>query len=185
MLVIGFESGSEKILKSMDKRVSLATYTNAINALRKHHVQFYANFMIGMPEETEETIKETENFCIQNRLIFTASYVIPFPGSKLYDEVKHTIPDEKAFLYSLADMDYSKSPLVNLTEIPTKRLIFLRDRVVVNTMINIFQNQYKFLHQGLLRVLCNIYMFIFNQKNPAISRIVRVINKKIYRVFSK
>ena len=185
MLLVGFESGSEKILKSMDKRVSLPTYINAINTLRKQQIHFYTNFMIGMPEETEETINETEKFCIQNMLIYAVSYVTPFPGSKLYDEVKDKIQDEKVYLYRLANIDFSKSPLVNLTEMSTKRLIFLRNRVVVNTMTNIIKKRYNYFPQVLIKISCWIYIFIFNQKNPVVSKIIRIINKRVYSAFSE
>lgn len=185
MLLIGFESGSEKILKSMNKRIDVGTYPGVIKLLRKHDMQFYANFMIGMPEESDETMRETERFCTDNDLIFGSSYVTPFPGTKLYDDVRHKIADEKKYLYSLGEMDFTKEPIVNLTEMSTEKLIYLRNRTVINTMVHIIHRKLGFIPKFLIEAACRCYLFLFNIKNPLVSETLRPITKTIYRAFSK
>lgn len=185
MLLIGFESGSEKILKQMNKRTDTTTYSKAIKLLREHNMQFYANFMIGMPEESDETVRETERFCIDNRLIFGAAYVTPFPGTKLYDDVRQKIVDEKKYLYRLENMNFVKEPVINLTKMSTKKIIYLRNRAVVNTMAHLISRRLKFMPMFLIKMACWCYLFIFDIKNPVISKGVRSINKAIYSIFSK
>ncbi len=184
MLLIGFESGSEPILKLMNKRVSLEVYSNTINLLREKGMLFYSNFMIGMPGETEGTVRETEKFCIDHGLIYGPSYATPFPGTILYDEVKERIVDKKKYLFSLSDMDFAKEPIVNLTEMPTKQLTFIRNRTVVNTIAHIISEKLKFIPMSLIMIACWFYLYIFNLKDPRISRVLRVINKIVHRVVS-
>ena len=185
MLIIGFESGSEKILKSMNKRVKLETYSYAITLLRKHGILFYANFMIGMPDETEETIRETEKFCIANNLIFSSSYVTPFPGTQLYDEVRSQITDEKKYLYNLGDMDFSKEPIINLTQMPVKMLVFFRNRAIVNTMTSIIHKKLSIIPIFMIKAGCWLYLSVFNIKNPIVAKILRPITKLLYRTFAR
>lgn len=184
MLLIGFESGSEKILKSMDKKANISTYSNAIRLLKKHEMMFYSNFMIGMPEENNETIRETENFCRDNGLIFGGSYVTPFPGTKLYDDVQHKIRDEREYLLSLGKMNFSKEPIINLTEMPTKKLVSLRNRTVINTTSYLIKKKLNYVPISIIRAVGWCYMFLFNINNPIISKMVRPITKVIYKAFS-
>lgn len=185
MLLIGFESGSQRILNSMNKKVNVKTYSNTIKLLRKHDMQFYANFMIGMPEESEETVKETERFCMDNGLIFGPAYVTPFPGTKLYEESRHKILDEKKYLYSLGEMDFVKEPIINLTEMSMEKLVSLRNRTVINTVAHIVHNKLAFVPMFLIEAACSCYLFIFNMKNLFLSRILRFITKIVYKVFTQ
>lgn len=185
MLLIGFESGSEKILKSMNKKTNIDTYSNAIKLLRKHNIMFYSNFMIGMPEENDDTVRETEEFCKANELIFGASYVTPFPGTRLYDEVKEKIDDENKYILNIGELNLSKEPIINLTEMPVEKLIYLRNRTVVNTMSYLIKKKLKYTPMFMIKTAAWSYLFVFNIKNPLISKIVRHVTKAIYRAFSE
>ena len=168
----------------MNKKVNLKEYHEAIKLLRKYDKNFFPNFMIGMPEETEETIEETEKFCIDNGLVFGPAYVTPFPGTKLYDDIKDTI-DEKEYLTKLYDLNFAKKPIINLTNMDTKTLVYLRNRTTVNSTASILGNKYKFVPMPLLKAALWSYLTIFNIDSPFLSRITRSINKIIYKVISK
>ena len=59
---LGIESGSEPILKNMNKRAKIEDYQNGIALLREHGIATYASFIIGFPGETEETVQDTIEF---------------------------------------------------------------------------------------------------------------------------
>lgn len=178
-LLIGFESGSEKILKSMNKRTTLGAYSRAITLLHKNDFQFYSNFMIGMPDEDEATIKDTEKFCIDNDLIFSTSYVTPFPGTKLYDDMKCKIGDESDYFERIADMNFSKKPVVNLTSMSLRKLQYLRNRTTVNTTAHILRKTYSYVPLSVIKAFCWLYIMMFNIKNPVVAMILRPINKML------
>jgi len=183
-LVIGLESGSDRILQSMNKKADTKKYHEAIKLLRKHDINFYPNFMIGMPEETEATIKETEKFCIDNELIFGPSYVTPFPGTKLYDNIQDDI-DFKEYLTQLYDLNYVKKPIINLTSMDTKTLIYLRNRAVVNSTAAILSKRFRYIPLIFLKTGLWFYLTIFNMDNPLTSKIIYPINKIIYKFLNK
>ncbi len=81
----GIESGSEKILKVINKGITLKQIQEALNWTKKEKIQSLTYFMIGNPQETKEDIKKTL------RLIrsIKADYVMismfaPFPKTVFY-----------------------------------------------------------------------------------------------------
>ncbi|MBI4708681.1 MAG: radical SAM protein, partial [Candidatus Portnoybacteria bacterium] len=82
----GVESGSEKILKSINKGITLKQVKQAFAWTRKEKIQALAYFMIGHPQETEEDIKKTLKFIrsIDADYVMISIYT-PFPRTESYD----------------------------------------------------------------------------------------------------
>lgn len=59
---LGIESGSNKILKNMDKAATSEQYRNGIKYLKEYGITTFGCFIIGFPGETLETINETVDF---------------------------------------------------------------------------------------------------------------------------
>ena len=56
---LGIESGSDRILKNMNKSATVEQYKKGIGLLKKYGILTYASLIIGFPGETEETVRET------------------------------------------------------------------------------------------------------------------------------
>ncbi len=56
---LGVESGSDKMLKLMNKTSRRKNYASAIPLLKDRGISIYASFIIGYPGETEETVRES------------------------------------------------------------------------------------------------------------------------------
>ena len=56
---LGLESGSDKILKAMNKTARRKHYQEAIPLLKRAGISTHANVIVGFPGETYETFKET------------------------------------------------------------------------------------------------------------------------------
>jgi len=84
-LFIGVESGDERMLKLMKKAVNLDKARQVFKAARKIGLKAQAFFMLGLPGETQESIKKTIEFAKELRP-FSAQFAvaIPHPGSPLY-----------------------------------------------------------------------------------------------------
>lgn len=80
----GLEFGNQRILDLAGKRTTLARMHRAVEMTRRVGISPIANFMIGYPGETRETIEETITLA---RTIgvegTTFTIVTPFPGSQL------------------------------------------------------------------------------------------------------
>ncbi len=86
---LAIESGSDFIRnKVMNKNLSLETIFRVVTSFRRHpQIHLAAFFLMGMPEETRESLDETYNLIEQLDLdSFKMSVATPFPGTKLFDQ---------------------------------------------------------------------------------------------------
>lgn len=86
---VGVESGSERILKIIEKNITIKQIKKAVEMIKNNKISFEAFFMIGFPDETAEDIEKT--FQLMKEIegggvcfsIFT-----PYPGSKQFETAK-------------------------------------------------------------------------------------------------
>lgn len=88
LINIGCESGSQKILNDMKKGVTVDKVKQVFQWGREVGLERRSFFLIGMPNETEEDLRATEQLIddIQPD-IFGVTILCPYPGSDLYDPV--------------------------------------------------------------------------------------------------
>lgn len=88
-VAFGVESGSQKILDSIEKNLTLDQIRTAFQNARKVGLETIGFFMIGLPGDTEATMEETIRFAIElDPLVANFSMTTPFPGTSLYETVK-------------------------------------------------------------------------------------------------
>jgi radical SAM superfamily enzyme YgiQ (UPF0313 family) len=84
----GVESGSEKILGKMHKKINRDQVREAFKMTQKTGMMTIASAVIGFPGETEETAWETINFINSLNPDDIGCYVAtPYPGTPMYEEV--------------------------------------------------------------------------------------------------
>lgn len=67
---LGIESGSDRILKNMNKAAEVESYLKGIALLKEYGIATFGNFIIGFPGETAETARETVEFITGSQLDF-------------------------------------------------------------------------------------------------------------------
>lgn len=90
---IGIESGSERILKLTNKKISLKRLVNIKRILTKCGIKTSHGFMIGFPFETDEDLKESVRLAKKLKKIdpgtrMGVSIFVPYPGTELYTYIK-------------------------------------------------------------------------------------------------
>lgn len=89
---IGAESGSQKILDAMDRRVTVEQVREMMRLGREHGLETGTFIMLGYPGETEEDIIETiEHLKACRPDHFTVTTAYPIAGTPLYQEVESDI----------------------------------------------------------------------------------------------
>ena len=108
---IGAESGSQKIIDAMDRRVSVDQVRNMIIETRKAGIETGTFIMLGYPGETEEDIKETINHLkISNPDHFTITVAYPIKGTSLYTEIEERkTTDPEWHLSTDRDIDFERT----------------------------------------------------------------------------
>ena len=84
-IAYGIESGSQEILNTLDKDISLEQVEEAVRLSQEVNLQTIGYFMIGSPGESPETVSQTIQFAKKLKLDFAQfSVTMPFPGTRLY-----------------------------------------------------------------------------------------------------
>lgn len=85
----GIESGNEEILKKIKKGITKEMVREALSKTKKAGIRTRGFFMLGLPGETEKTMRETIDFAKSLPLDVAGFYVtIPFPNTELYQEAQ-------------------------------------------------------------------------------------------------
>jgi anaerobic magnesium-protoporphyrin IX monomethyl ester cyclase len=85
---IGVESGSQRILDSMNKRIDLEGVKESIKLLKDLGVYIRANFIIGYPGETPETLEKTIELIKELDVEYVVEVFKPFHGTKAYEKLE-------------------------------------------------------------------------------------------------
>lgn len=177
-LCLGIESPVPAVAKIIDKRLNLDRCQKNIDLLKRTRITMNFGFMFGYLGETEDTIKQTREFIIKNDMIYSAFFATPFPETKLYDMVRNKIPNEEVYLKKLSTVDLSSDYLINMTDIPKKRLYRLRDHLVADSLLNVMKIKFpalKYVMQKLF-VLYLIFMRKLGIKSGIFKRLFEFVN---------
>ena len=89
LLVVGFESGNQRILNNIRKGISLEGARRFSRAAKEAGVLVHGTFILGLPGETRETMEETMHFARElDPYSLQVSLAAPYPGTALYEEAK-------------------------------------------------------------------------------------------------
>lgn len=89
-VAFGFESGNDKVLKEFGKggRATVETAFKTVKMARKAGIDVFGYFMIGLLNDTEDTMRETIEFGRKLQTdILKISICVPFPGTKMFNEL--------------------------------------------------------------------------------------------------
>jgi radical SAM superfamily enzyme YgiQ (UPF0313 family) len=130
LISYGFESGSQRMLNSMKKGITINQMEKAVEISRKYEMPIPASFIIGMLGEDEKSCQETLDFCIRNNIpLDSLMFATPYPGTEIFDYALRTgrvdsnhihefvmkLGDARDFTINLTDY-FSDEELINKRE---------------------------------------------------------------------
>jgi len=157
IIYLGIESGSQKILDAIGKRITLEQVRKAVKILKDSGIQVLGSFIIGFLQDTKETIKETIKFAKSLNLDYAQfSILTPYPGTPIFDYAKRN--------NMLLTEDWSKytaiEPIVKIGEVSEKEIkallrkayitFYLRPRIVMEWLRN---KQFSLIKSGIKAVI--------------------------------
>jgi radical SAM superfamily enzyme YgiQ (UPF0313 family) len=87
LLLVGYESGDDLILKHIKKGLRTDIARRFTEDCHKLGVTIHGTFILGLPNETKETIEKTIQFAKEiNPHTIQVSLAAPYPGTRLYEE---------------------------------------------------------------------------------------------------
>ncbi|GAB4221086.1 MAG: hypothetical protein Kow00102_13610 [Spirochaetota bacterium] len=83
MLCFGIESGNQEILDKVKKKITLEKCKQAVAMCRQVGISPMTSYILGLPGETEETIKKTLEFAKELSDNYGFHVLAPFPGTEV------------------------------------------------------------------------------------------------------
>jgi anaerobic magnesium-protoporphyrin IX monomethyl ester cyclase len=93
-VLIGFESGSPRILHNIQKQATVEENTRCVNILRTAGIRVKALMSLGHPGDTEETVRATRDWLVQVQPSdFDVTIITVYPGTPYFDDAEQTSAD--------------------------------------------------------------------------------------------
>lgn len=115
-ILIGFESGSDRILTNIEKQATRDQNTRCMEIAKERGIKVKALMSLGHAGESHETIRETYDWLMQVRPEeLDATVITPYPGSPYWDDAERnedhwcfTAPKTGDKLY-MSDVDFTQT----------------------------------------------------------------------------
>jgi hopanoid biosynthesis associated radical SAM protein HpnJ len=89
LLIVGYESGDQQILKNIKKGATIDMARRFTANCKKLGLTVHGDFIVGLPGETRDTLRTSINFAKELDVeTIQVSIAHPFPGTEFYDHVK-------------------------------------------------------------------------------------------------
>lgn len=123
----GVESVDQTVLDLADKMTRVEEIEYAVTETVKAGIKVAANLIVGLPGESEESLRKMTEFCRKSDVIpMSIKYLTPFPGTRIYEMAveRGYIADPIAYLESLAERKVNdpNDTIINLTELSEPQL---------------------------------------------------------------
>lgn len=128
----GVEAGTEKILKVLNKGITLDQIKKTFKLTRKMNIQTLAYFMIGSPRETKEDVLKTIKFAKKIKPDFVCfSITTPYPQTEIYALGLR----EKIIPYDFW-LEFAKNPKPDFVAIPWE------EKISQEELVSLFKKAY-------------------------------------------
>ena len=155
----GFESGSPRVLKLMNKKSSVPLNLKAARMTKKVGIRFQGNFIVGYPGETEEDFKMTLNFIKKTKPTNIALNIfMPLPGTFIYRKLKAEGKEIPPW-HMMGDPD---APQINYADMPPERFqqLYYRARLFIIIPLNLWH----FLKDNIRYPMRLLYILLTQSK---------------------
>jgi len=89
LLIVGYESGDQQILKNIKKGATIDMARRFTANCKKLGLIIHGDFIVGLPGESRESIRKTIDFAKEMDVeTIQVSLAHPYPGTEFYDYVK-------------------------------------------------------------------------------------------------
>lgn len=148
-IMYGFETGSEEVLNSINKKTKLNDAIRAVNLTKSLGIEIIGFFMLGAPEENVNSITKTISFAKSLNIDFAKfNILVPYPGTELFNK----LTQEKKIKYKSFD-DFTSFPTKNNLpvfspeKVSKKQLIKLQQKATLQ-----FYLRFKMIYNHLFKI---------------------------------
>lgn len=165
-IIMGIESGSNKILNVIKKAWNKEQFSELVSLVKSYRIMVQGYFMFGFPHETIEDMRETRDFALKtnfDRIFFNICY--PLPGTAIYEYLKKK--------YGIDRIDWQEFTVENslypVSEVSSKEIIKFLYQTELQALLNSFNIYRDFYKKGFLMSFSKLllkYMLLLVFRNP-------------------
>ncbi|MEW6532129.1 MAG: radical SAM protein [Thermodesulfobacteriota bacterium] len=150
LICFGCESGDQKLLDLIDKKLTVEKNRHGIALTRESGIKAFSTFMLGLPTETREQSLMTIDFAVQSKLDYAIFPILePYPGTEIYQDaiklgyfldtagnrVAHDYEGDKTWVPNGRD----RAELEKLSFTAMRRF-YLRPRILLSMAVGMVRN---------------------------------------------
>ncbi|MFH1312294.1 MAG: radical SAM protein [Candidatus Eisenbacteria bacterium] len=135
-LGIGVESGDDTVLETINKGITVEQVKSAVAILKEAGIAVDAYFIVGHPNETEESLRKTLELAVElNADTIAVGLMVPYPGTRI-----HQMATRGEGGYRLLTEDWTKydkygGRALELEGLPHEDLVRWQRRIVLRPYI--------------------------------------------------
>ncbi|OSM01926.1 B12-binding domain-containing radical SAM protein [Magnetofaba australis] len=134
----GIESISPEICRNIHRSSDLPRITAGIRAARTVGMTAQVNFIVGLPGETVESVRDSVEFCRDNDLIYLPTILQPFPGTMIFERYRQRINLDTLYDDIADRWDMSWRIAYNFSNMSDRQLLWVRKRAMSLNVIHIW-----------------------------------------------
>jgi anaerobic magnesium-protoporphyrin IX monomethyl ester cyclase len=93
-ITFGIESASKAVLDRVNKKIDTRTVRQVVSWAKEAGIAVKVNFILGLPGDSIETVRETENLIKSLKAdVVSLSVFTPYPGTKLLEHPDTSLPE--------------------------------------------------------------------------------------------
>ncbi len=101
-ILVGFESGSPRILRNIQKKATVGDNTRCTEIARRHNLKIKALMSCGHPGESRDTVQETHDWLLEVKPAdFDMTVITTYPGTPYYDQAVELDSRPDVWVYSI------------------------------------------------------------------------------------
>ena len=162
-LHLPIQSGSDKILKKMNRKHTVDDYLRIVEKIRsvRPDIALSSDFIVGFPEETDKDFEDTMKFIEKVNFVIAYSFIYsPRPGTPAQNKDNISLSDKKARLSALQSlltqqqMNFNKSFVNKGMEVLFEKIGRHKDQFIGRTIYN--QSTFINSKKDLLNQIMNV-----------------------------
>ena len=148
-LELGVESGNPEMLLAIQKGITLDQVEHAVSLAKANGLRVWCKFILGHPNETHETVRDTMNFIAKiNPDTLSVSIMTPFPGTPIHEMALRGEGGYRLLSGGWEDFDKYSSGVLELETITLGQL----KRYQIACYLNLYVRNRRFLELARLIV---------------------------------
>ena len=162
-LHLPIQSGSDKILKKMNRKHTVEDYLRIVEKIRsvRPDIALSSDFIVGFPEETDKDFEDTMKFIEKVNFVIAYSFIYsPRPGTPAQNKDNISLSDKKARLSALQSLltqqqiNFNKSFVNKGMEVLFEKIGRHKDQFIGRTIYN--QSTFINSKKDLLNQIMNV-----------------------------